>query len=78
MSEDAILERFDRLERLIAKLSGERLTREEMLKRLGVSRNTLTTRVRNGDAPQPGADGKWLLAEVLDWESRNASRQVRG
>jgi hypothetical protein len=76
MSEDAILERFDRLERLIASLAGERLTRAQMLKRFGVSSNTLTARVRNKLAPEPGSDGKWLLAEVLEWESRNASGKV--
>lgn len=69
MSEEAILERFDRLEKLIAKLVGERLTRAQMLKRLGISSNTLTARVRAKQVPAPGADGKWLLAEVVEWES---------
>jgi transcriptional regulator with XRE-family HTH domain len=73
MSEDAILERFDRMERLISRLLGERLTREEMLARLRVSSNTLTHRVRNKLVPSPGVDGKWLLAEVLEWESQAAS-----
>ena len=76
MSEDAILERFDRLEQMIARLAGERLTRAQMLKRLGVSSNTLTARVRNKLAPEPGSDGKWLLSEVLEWESRDAARKV--
>lgn len=70
MSEDAILERFDRLEQLIARLAGERLTRAQMLARHGISSNTLTARVRKGDLPTPGKDGKWLLSEVLQWEAR--------
>lgn len=70
MSEQAILERFDRLELLIARLVGERLTRAQMLKRLGISSNTLTARVRAKQVPAPGADGKWLLTEVVEWESR--------
>lgn len=70
MSEDAILERFNRLEQMIARLHGERLTREEMCERLRISSNTLTARVRKGDVPTPGKDGKWLLSEILEWESR--------
>jgi hypothetical protein len=76
MSEDAILERFNRLEQLIARLAGERLTRAQMLTRFGISSNTLTARVRGGDVPTPGKDGKWLLAEVLEWESRQTARNV--
>jgi len=76
MSEDAILERFDRLEKLIARLHGQRLTREEMCERLQVVGKTLTDRVRRGKVPAPCSDGKWLLSEVLDWESREASRNV--
>ena len=51
MSEDAILERFDRLEKLIARMAGERLTREEMCERLRVVGKTLTDRVRRGKVP---------------------------
>lgn len=53
----------------LARLHGARLTRHQMCERLGVCSKTLTTRVRQGDAPTPGADGKWLLAEVLEWEA---------
>ena len=76
MSEDAILERFNRLEQMIARLHGERLTREEMCDRLRVVGKTLTDRVRRGVVPAPCTDGKWLLSEVLEWESREASRNV--
>lgn len=76
MNETAILQRFDRLEVLISRLQGERLTRAEMCRRLGISSNTLTARVRRKEAPTPGRDGKWLLSEVMEWESREASRNV--
>lgn len=77
MSETAILQRLDSLTAAfvaMAKLTGARLTRAQMLERLGISSNTLTSRVRNGDVPKPGKDGKWLLAEVVEWESCDASR----
>ncbi|ADU36950.1 helix-turn-helix transcriptional regulator [Variovorax paradoxus] len=54
----------------LARLTGARLTRAEMCNRLGVTSNTLTSRVRRGDVPTPSKDGKWLLAEVMEWESR--------
>jgi len=76
VSEDAILERFDRLEQMIARMQGERLTRDEMCARLRISGKTLTDRVRRGVVPSPGSDGKWLLCEVLAWESSEASRNV--
>jgi predicted DNA-binding transcriptional regulator AlpA len=77
MSEQAILQRLDSLTAAfvaMAKLTGARLTRAQMLERLGVSSNTLTSRVRAGMVPKPGKDGKWLLSEVVEWESRDASR----
>ncbi|MDM0007898.1 hypothetical protein QTI51_24595 [Variovorax sp. J22G73] len=53
----------------LARSGGARLTRAEMCERLGVSSNTLTARIRRGDVPTPGKDGKWLLAELIEWES---------
>jgi predicted DNA-binding transcriptional regulator AlpA len=76
MSEELILERFDRLEQLIARLQGGRLTRDEMADRLRISGKTLTDRVRRGLAPEPCKDGKWLLSEVLEWESSQTTRNV--
>lgn len=46
MSEDAILERLNRIEVLIARTHGNRLTRTEMCERLRVSSKTLTERDR--------------------------------
>jgi AraC-like DNA-binding protein len=77
MSEEAILERFDRMERLISRLLGERLTREEMCERFGISSNTLRDRVATGEAPQPFMDGKWMLYRVLEWEHEREAARVR-
>jgi hypothetical protein len=68
MSEDAILERLNRIEVLIARTHGNRLTRTEMCERLRVSSKTLTERVREGQAPAPFLDGTWMLFRVLEWE----------
>lgn len=72
MTESAIIERLDSLTAAfvaMAKITGARLTRAQMCERLGVSGKTLTDRVRNGKCPKPGSDGKWLLAEVVEWEA---------
>lgn len=50
---------------------GARLGREQMCNRYRISRNTLTARVKAGHVPRPGADGKWLLSEVVEWEARS-------
>lgn len=65
-----ILRRIDLLERTIARLVGDRLTRAQVCERLGIHRNTLSAYIRDRDFPTPGADGCWLLAEVMEWESR--------
>ena len=73
MTEAAILERLDSLTAAfvaMAKLTGARLTRAQMCERLQISGKTLTDRVRRGLVPTPGKDGKWLLSEVVEWESR--------
>lgn len=72
-ADQAILERLGRIESFMATMArvrGDRLTRAEMCERLGVTSHTITYRVRRGDLPKPGTDGKWLLAEVIEWESR--------
>lgn len=53
----------------LAKLMGGRLTRAEVCERLGIHRNTLATYIASKEFPTPGRDGKWLLAEVLEWEA---------
>lgn len=54
----------------LARMMGARLTRTEVLERLGVHRNTLRTYISEKGFPKPGKDGKWLLAEVIEWEAR--------
>lgn len=69
--QQAIFERLDTIAYALAALArrgGDRLTRAEMCERLGVTSHTITYRVRRGELPTPGADGKWLLSEVIEWE----------
>jgi predicted DNA-binding transcriptional regulator AlpA len=54
----------------MATLTGARLTREQVCQRLDVHRNTLARYIAERNFPTPGQDGKWLLAEVIDWETR--------
>ncbi|GAB2468024.1 hypothetical protein GCM10027082_19480 [Comamonas humi] len=50
---------------------GGRLTRQQMADRLGIHRNTLSNMLaRDRSMPRPGKEGKWLLADVIDWELR--------
>lgn len=70
--ETEILRRLDVLTAAIvdlARVISARLTCTQMCERLGVTSNTLTSRVRRGEVPTPGADGKWLLSGVVVWES---------
>ena len=71
MTEAAIVAQLAALTEAVktmATLTGSRLTRAQMMQRLQVSTNTLTAGVRTGRYPSPANDGKWLLAEVLEWE----------
>lgn len=56
----------------LTRLQGARLSRTQVCERLGVCGKTLTTMVRARRFPEPCADGKWLLAEVVEWEQRSA------
>lgn len=70
--ESAILSKLNRIEDLLAALlreRGDRLTRAQMCERLQICSKTLTSRLRRGDMPFPGKDGKWLLHEIVAWES---------
>lgn len=64
-----ILRRLDVMEMNLARMVGSRLTRVQVCERLGIHRNTLANYIKERDFPTPGRDGKWLLSEVLDWES---------
>jgi predicted DNA-binding transcriptional regulator AlpA len=54
----------------MAKASGARLTRAEVLERLGIHRNTLANYIADREFPTACRDGKWLLAEIVEWEAR--------
>lgn len=47
----------------------EKNARAEVCQRLGVHRNTLTAYMSDKDFPKPAKDGKWLLSEIVQWES---------
>jgi predicted DNA-binding transcriptional regulator AlpA len=72
MTSTDIIQRLDSLTAafvVMAKASGARLTRAEVCERLGVHRNTLTNYIADKEFPTPCRDGKWLLAEVVEWEA---------
>lgn len=52
----------------LARIQGARLTRLEVCERLCIHRNTLRTYVDSRGFPRCGRDGKWLLADVMEWE----------
>lgn len=56
----------------LTRLQGTRLSRAQVCERLDVCGKTLTAMVRTRRFPEPCADGKWLLAEVVEWEQRSA------
>lgn len=58
----------------ITKHLGTRLTRTEVLKRLGVSHPTLNKLMAEKRFPRPGRDAKWLLCEIIEWEADYAHR----
>lgn len=54
----------------MARIRGDRLTRADVCERLGIHRNTLRTYIEKRNFPRCGKDGKWLLADVIEWEAR--------
>lgn len=66
--------RIDRLTSAVHTLTamlGARLTREQLAQRLGIHRNTLRMRLQKDPSfPRSGADGRWLLSEIVEWEQR--------
>lgn len=58
----------------ITKHLGTRLTRAEVRNRLGVTNYTLNKMMTERRFPRPGADSKWLLTEVIEWEINTSRR----
>ncbi len=55
----------------VARRLGTRLTRAEVVKRLGVCGKTLKKMLDNRQFPRPDISGKWLLSEIIEWEIRS-------
>jgi predicted DNA-binding transcriptional regulator AlpA len=53
----------------VTKNLGTRLTRTEVRKRLDVSNYTLNKMMAGKRFPRPGKDAKWLLSEIIEWET---------
>ena len=69
---DILLQKVARLTEaviMMAQSKGERLTTAQVTERVGRCRLTIMNMVRRGDFPEPCNDGKWLLADVLEWEA---------
>jgi predicted DNA-binding transcriptional regulator AlpA len=72
-SEVIMLQRIDALTsavQFMAAALGQRLTRAQLSERIGVHRNTLAKLMKDPTFPLPGKDGKWLLSEIIEWETR--------
>lgn len=73
MTNEAIMmQRIDALTsavQFMASALGQRLTRAQLCNRMGVHRNTLAKLIKDPAFPLPGKDGKWLLSDVIAWES---------
>ena len=55
---------------MLCRMQGKMLTRKQMLERYDVCNSTLNKRVAAGQLPTPGSDGRWLVAEVFEYEAR--------
>jgi hypothetical protein len=58
---------MQRIERALHKTMGTRITREQYAERRGESLATFDRMRKAGKIP-PAKDGKWLLADVIEWE----------
>jgi predicted DNA-binding transcriptional regulator AlpA len=54
---------------LLVRVKGERLTTTQVEERIGRTRQTIMKMVRHGDFPEPCTDGRWLLSDILEYES---------
>ena len=70
---ELLLAKIDKLTEtvlMLCRMQGKTLTRQEMLKRYGVCNSTLNKRIAAKQLPTPGTDGRWLVAEVFEYEAR--------
>ena len=73
MSDLELLTREVRSLRML--ILGTRINKTAMAERLGI---TLQFRIKRGDVPAPGRDGKWLLADVQEWEPNKLTGAQHG
>lgn len=62
---------------MLSRAMGTRLSRQQMCERYGICSKTLTARVRAGELPTPGVDGKWLLDEVVEWDTQRITLRAQ-
>lgn len=55
---------------------GPRLTREQLCARRVCHRNTLAGLIERGIVPRPDQNGKFLLAEVLEYEAMERQKRA--
>jgi len=74
MTEAALAQELKSLREHIAALAacmGARMTQQQVADHFGVNRNTITRWEKDRkDFPRRGAGGKYLRAEVMEWEAR--------
>ena len=54
---------------------GPRITREQLCKRRGCHRNTIPALMERGVVPRPDEHGRYLLAEVMEYEAIERSHK---
>lgn len=70
-TEQQLLQEVAALRQTVAALVqaiGPRLTREQLCQRRGCHRNTLAGLIERGIVPRPDTNGRFLLAEVVEFE----------
>ena len=63
-------EQLDQKFTMLCRMQGKMLTRKQMLERYDVCNSTLNKRIAAKQLPTPGTDGRWLVAEVFEYEER--------
>jgi len=67
---EATVSRLHAAVQALCQQHGARLTKQQLAERLGVHRNTLASMLeRDRRMPRPCADGKFLLSDVIAWET---------
>jgi hypothetical protein len=80
MTDALVLDRIEKLTQAVQQLSasmGTRLTRTQLRNRLGVSDNTLRKREVLPGFPPRDSFGRFLLSDVIAWESRHPQKIPR-